>query len=31
VRRTPDEVLVKSWVARYHCSGYVHPIGQHLK
>ncbi len=31
VRRTPDEALVKSLVARYHYLGYVHPVGQHLK
>jgi hypothetical protein len=31
VRRTSDEALVKSLVAKHHYLGYVHPVGEHLK
>jgi hypothetical protein len=31
VRRTPEEALVKSLVAKHHYLGYVHPVGEHLK
>jgi hypothetical protein len=31
VRRTSEEALVKSLVAKHHYLGYVHPVGEHLK
>ncbi|SRR6266545_503068 len=31
VRRTPDEVLVESLLARHHYLGYKQPVGEHLK
>lgn len=31
VRRTPDESLCNSLIARYHYLGYTQPVGEHLK